>query len=1032
MQLNPQQQQAVDTLDGPVLVVAGPGTGKTQVLAMRIANILEQGIGVDAGNILCLTFTESGVTAMRRRLQKIIGAEAYHVYIHTFHSFCNEVIQTFPEKFAEFSGNPRQLDDLSRIKLLRGILDDLDSEKKYHLRLFHNPYQHLYEITSSIQTLKREGISPDEFSQVAAEELAELEANPEISKRTGRPTQKYASALKTAERNVELAEIYETYANRLVEENMYDYEDMILFVLQHLAEDDELLAYYQEKFLYIHVDEYQDTNGSQNKLIKLLGSNAPENKPNIFAVGDDDQAIYRFQGANVDNLLFFEQQFDGVQTIPITINYRSNQAILDFAQDSISHNQNRLVNIIPNLDKELKAGRDLKPIKPQVSVLETGQEELDFLVAQVQELVKSGGKYEEIAILYRRHSDAEDVIDAFLRAGIPMKLAVGGNALNERPVQMLLNLLKLINFEVEQRDSLLFEVVFYDFLQQKFGFSRLDAFKLLAFVNDHNHFVKDPKQKMSLFFAMGDESLLQQAGIEEKEGLGRFFQQIVEWKEAVANDTILDFLANFLQESGLFAKVFGKNMDIDQANAVNAFFQFVKTQQQTDRGIKLPQLLSDLELLAENNLGVSEQKLDLDGDSVNLMTAHGSKGLEFENVFIIKAFHKNWGGRVSRQIIKLPPQLLTLAEMPETKEEKKDLETEDERRLFFVAATRAQKRLFVTTANQYGDAKNTREVEASQFVTELAEGVYEKEDPQDILPPASQRLQQNMQPIIKKDLSNAEQEFLKALVSKFRLSASALNEYLECPLKFKFNRLLKAPVPASPHIALGNAVHKALEKQGRDLMNGENLSEEKLLADFEQALGNELLSGEDYTLTLTEGRVILQKYFQTYQDTWQAPAAVEYNFGRHNVVLEIPDQDPIVLSGKIDKLEWVDKDTSRVKIIDFKTSSYKTENQIRGLTKAADKNIWRQLVFYVLMGNLDDQFRHPSKMQKYQIDHVEVDFLKETRGKLHRVPITINQDDVHELTLEIADVIKSIRNLDFYGTENYPLCGECEYCKQFA
>lgn len=412
------------------------------------------------------------------------------------------------------------------------------------------------------------------------------------------------------------------------------------------------------------------------------------------------------------------------------------------------------------------------------------------------------------------------------------------------------------------------------------------------------------------------------------------------------------------------------------------------------------------------------------------MTAHGSKGLEFENVFIIKAFHGNWGGRMSRQLIKLPPQLLTLAQQPESKEVKKDLETEDERRLFFVAATRAKKRLFVTTANQYGDAKNTREVEASQFITELSDNVYENLEAEKILPPTEQRLQQNLQPIIKKDLSTAEEAFLKALVSKFRLSASALNEYLECPLKFKFNRLLKAPIPASPHIALGNAVHKALEKQGRALMNGEKLSEEKLLTDFEQALNNELLSGEDYLLTLTEGRGILQKYFQTYQDTWQAPAAVEYNFGRHNVVLELPEQEPIVLSGKIDKLEWVDQQTSRVKIIDFKTSSYKTENQIRGLTKAADKNIWRQLVFYVLMANLDNQFRPPNKMQKYQVDHVEVDFLKETRGKLHRVAIVINQDDVHELTLEIADVIQAIRNLDFYGTEKYPLCKECEYCQQ--
>lgn len=1029
-QLNPEQKRAVDTIEGPVLVVAGPGTGKTQVLAMRIANILQNDMDVDASNILCLTFTESGVGAMRKRLQSIIGSLAYHVNIYTFHGFCNDVIQTYPEKFPKLNGSPRQLDDLSRIKVIRQILDELPSEKKYHLRLFANPYQHQYEIITSIQTLKREGVSAGEFAEVVSEQLSELEAYPDLNAKTGKPKQKYAQQLKTAERNVELAEIYAAYEQVLQDENLYDYEDMILFVINAFEDDWDLVQHYRERFQYIHVDEYQDTNGSQNKLIKLLGSEHPENRPNIFAVGDDDQAIYRFQGANVDNLLFFEQQFAGVQTVAITTNYRSNQAILDFAKDSIGHNQNRLVNIISGLSKDLKSGRALKPIKPTVAQLETGEDELEYVVTKINELVAGGANYEDIAILYRRHSDAEDIIDALLRSHIPLKLATGGNALEEQSVQMLLNLLKLIQFKVSERDSILFEALFYTFLQKQFAFSRLEVFKLLAYVNDHNHFVRDPKAKIGLFSVMGDVNKLAEAGIEDSTGFVSFYQKIVAWKELEANTNLVDFVAHILQESGLFAKVFGKELDIDEANAVNSFFQFVKAQYQADRQLNLVRFLEDLNLLAENNLSIGEKSMELQHDSVNLMTAHASKGLEYSNVFIVKAFHRNWGGRVSRQIIKLPPELLTLVEVPSDREQKKELETEDERRLFFVAATRAQQRLFVTFANEYGDPKNKKEVEASQFVTELATEVFEPVSAENAITTSQEsRLRKSVAPLIKIDIGEQEREFLGALVRKFRLSASALNEYLECPLKFKFNRLLKAPIPSSPHIALGNAVHKALEKQGRQLMKGKALSKSELMQDFETALETELLSGEDYELTLTEGLHILDGYFEEYKDSWPVPAAVEYNFSKHNVILEFTDQEPVVLSGKIDKLEWVDEATSRIKIIDYKTSNPKTENEIRGLTKSSDKNIWRQLVFYVLMAQLDDRFKHPSKMQKYLVDHVEVDFLKAKNGKRVRRAITIVQEDVVELKQEIDVAMKSIRNLEFYGESDYELCGECDYCK---
>jgi DNA helicase-2/ATP-dependent DNA helicase PcrA len=358
-------------------VVAGPGTGKTFMLASRIANILAS-TDVRSDNILCLTFTEAGVTAMRQKLHNMIGDSAYYVKVATYHGFANEVIQANPDKFS-FSKDLEQLDDLGAFKLMREIIiEELASEGSYDLIPFHNKYQYQGEISKNIQTLKREAVLPERLKVVSEEIVSALEADPKINGRTKKPTDAWQREMKSAKRNIELARIYARYQEKLKDLGKYDYEDMIMSVIERLGSDDELLAYYQEKYLYILVDEYQDTNGSQNQIIKHLGSF--DERPNIFAVGDDDQAIYRFQGANVENLLFFEKQFKDVTTIPVTINYRSSQLVLDAAESVIEHNENRLTKLIPNLVKHLVAGNDIPEHKIQVFKLSSYEAEINCIV----------------------------------------------------------------------------------------------------------------------------------------------------------------------------------------------------------------------------------------------------------------------------------------------------------------------------------------------------------------------------------------------------------------------------------------------------------------------------------------------------------------------------------------------------------------------------------------------------------------------------------------------------------------------------
>jgi DNA helicase-2/ATP-dependent DNA helicase PcrA len=1023
--LNPKQREAVETIEGPVLVVAGPGTGKTQILATRIAHILEQ-TDINPRNILCLTFTEAGVRAMRQRLQTLIGTEAYYVPIHTFHSFSNEIIQTFPDKFPQLSGSPVRLDDIQRIKLVKGILDDFESlgVGSTNLIPLYNKYQYLRDILSAIQQLKREGVSPEDMSKLSKEILDELKASPKLFK--GNPTGEYMRSLRVAERNVELAAIYARYQKLLVEAGYYDYEDMILFVIEQLERDDELLSFIQEQYIYILVDEYQDTNGSQNKLIQMLGSFGAE--PNIFAVGDDDQAIYRFQGANVENLLSFTKYFPKAKVISVDTNYRSNQAILDAAQSSIKHNQNRLVELIPDLSKNLKAGLELAKHKPLSYQFANGQAELNFIIKKIRELHASGVAYTDIAVLYRKHADAEDVIDALLHGEVPINVIRGSNALDELRVRQLVKILKLIGGWEPEGERDLWEMLHYDFLQAKFNYSPVDIYQVAQAVDKYNWRQPDRSKRIELLNILVDPDKYRDVVDSVKGHLDRLQEistQILRWRSLSSNTTLPDLISNVIQDSGLLSVLFDGDTDVDQVNAINSFFTFVKERYHLDREIKLKELLADMHTLEENNLGVPEQQLETDSDSVHLSTAHGAKGLEFQHVFIIKCYKGNWGDKVQRDIIKLPAELVG---EPVDKEEKKDLAQEDERRLFFVALTRAKQQVYISSAQEYISGTDVKETEQSRFILEIdtellqegSTGEYEELDPQ--------LAQQLLAPVTVKPAADEESKFLRGILTDFRLSASAMNEFLECPLKFKFNRLLRIPMPANEAVSLGNSIHKALELNAYKAMEEGGWDKKMALRDFETALRREYLGGDQFVRVLAEGKDTLSKYFDFYKDDFAMPAAVEYNFGKHNVILELPASEPVVLSGKIDKLEWVSEKDLRIKIVDYKVSSPKTENFIRGGTKEQNKNIWRQLAFYVLMAQLDDNFKPRNKMQKYMLDHVEVDFVKNVDEKFKKVSLEISTEDISSLKNEISEVITAIRNLEFHGTDKYPLCGECEFC----
>ncbi|RYE13082.1 MAG: ATP-dependent helicase, partial [Sphingobacteriales bacterium] len=415
--LNPEQLAAVNKMDGPVLVVAGPGTGKTQILAARIGKILTETDALPS-EILCLTYTDAGAVAMRKRLFEFIGPDAYRINIYTFHAFCNEVIQENLEYFGKI--NLDAISDLDSAILFRELIDDFGNDHALK-RFTGDRYFDAPRLKSLFSTMKRESWNEELIIQAVKDYVDDLPNREEyIYKRAnaakgisiGDPKQKDIDAV-TERMNTLLAAVaeYKNYSTKMKDGNWYDYDDMIIWVLKAFRENEDILRRYQERYQYILVDEFQDTSGSQNELLKFL-LNYWET-PNVFVVGDDDQSIFKFQGANMENILDFANVYvNTLHTVVLKHNYRSNQHILDISKALINNNKKRLTEQL-QLDKNLQSSHprfDDLVVEPTLREYENPDQELVDIARIIKMQLQKGTPANEIAVIYRNHSQVEDLV----------------------------------------------------------------------------------------------------------------------------------------------------------------------------------------------------------------------------------------------------------------------------------------------------------------------------------------------------------------------------------------------------------------------------------------------------------------------------------------------------------------------------------------------------------------------------------------------------------------------------------------------
>ncbi len=970
--LNPEQREAVDSIDGPVMVVAGPGTGKTQILTLRIANILLK-TDTRPENILALTFTEAAATNMRKRLATIVGAPAFRVEIKTFHSFCNEILQRFPEYFPRVVGS-QAITEVDASGIVEEII--LNSREEIALlKPWGDPMLYVGDILRKIEELKREGLTPEKFEEILLQTEKDYKNRSDLIHEKGaykgRIKSEHLDYFKRIEKNKELALIYKKYQEELFNKRLYDFSDMIMEVLNQLesykvesrkSEENVLKMILQETHQYILVDEHQDTNNAQNRILEILADFHPN--PNVFVVGDHKQAIFRFQGASVENFLYFQTLYPEAKLIELFRNYRSTQEILDVAHSLISS------------DKSLTAeGSQNAGAKIQVCSFKNESHENFGIVEKIKSLIESGVEKKEIAVIYRTNKEAFGVAEALRKSSIAFTIESDEDLLGDRYVRKFLAILSAIEHYGE--DSELARALHIE----EVGLDILESFRLMR---------ESRKLGKSMF-----ESL--DAKTKEKFEL---------WTRKSKEQELLPFLEYIFRESGIMESAL-KSKDAEAFLGIERLFEEAKRIVSRERGATLSHFIKYLEILKTHGLFIKRPKKATGADSIRLMTAHKSKGLEFEAVFIIHASEKSFGKSSNRD--KLP----LINEVYKRVGGKESVDSlSDERRIFYVSLTRAKKSIFISYHECDTDGK---ELLPSPFIDELREDRKETHQENGDFSFTKMVTDLGTAPQFKE----IDKQFVNELFYSEQFSVTALNNYLDCPWKYFYRNLVRIPEVQEKYLLFGTAMHSAVEELftaraiAKERGTVGEIGKEYLLSAFRKSLDQSILHGREKEEALQKGLKSLAAWYDERHSSWLLPYEVERNI--RGVELE-----GVVLSGKLDKIEFLNN--KEVRVTDYKTGKVKSRNEIEGKTKsqAGNGDFKRQLVFYKLLLDL-------SKDLELDMKTGIIEFLEPNEAsKIKWEEFEIGKEEVEALKDTIKSVVKEITNLEFW--DRYCDEEKCKYC----
>ncbi len=972
--LNPLQQQAVDAIEGPVMVIAGPGTGKTQILALRVANILDK-TDTKPENILALTFTDAGSHAMKERLRRYIGDAAYRVAVHTFHSFAGQLIAKYPDAYPNIIGG-RAATDIERFSIIEDIVNDGNLKE---LRPNGDPLYYVKKIPGAISDLKKEYVTPNEFARRLQELEARLLDLPKFHEKgahKGKVRSDFAKEEKRINKLQELTHVYRQYQQVLKDRHLYDFEDMIVETVGALSKNEEMLLDLQETYQYILADEHQDVNESQNKILELLAHF--HDKPNIFVVGDEKQSIYRFQGASLDNFLFFEDKFPGTEIVQLVDNYRSTQAILDIAHSLIKSDDPELAKLrIPlKAAGEKVKGRQAMPAgRQECRRFSHEAVEDDWLVSEIKKLLDSGVPSEEIAIIVRYNKDVEHIASRLRIAGLDARASAESDIL-DHPVTKAAEDLMLASLEVGN-ETALFSVLTHCC----WGIDSGDLSLVLAARS-----YREPLRKL-----IYDEERLRELGVENSEAILRV-GEVLDEARAMSSTKAPHFVLQYLlKESGLLASI-TKDDPSEGVRVLRRLYDDIESMVREKQASTLAAVVSQLKYRRTHNLSLTAPYIDVDQTAVQVMTAHKSKGLEFHTVFLPRATDNAFGKADKRDYFKLPLGKHQIF---------KDEGEEDDRRLLYVAITRAKVNLLVSSAENTTGGKIC---EPTRFLYQMEGDAFTTFDTTD----EEEAFRPEAMLEVERPSFHLNPSDIKHLFLERGLSVTHLNNYLEDPRKYYLENLLRQPQPQSLSAMKGNAVHEVLDRAVSSFVqSGKWMTLSEANTQLQTALERMPIGINDLTRLHENALQIINSYLPRLGLQVAKSSRPEMSL---KVVLKTDDEElpEIPLTGKIDRLDF-SEDGRVVRVTDYKTGKPKSRNDVEGNTKSSNGNYKRQLVFYALLLEL---YGMEIKSPEFILSFVEP---KEKSGEIVEHSFSITKEEVEDLKKEIIRVSKEIISGEKFG-----------------
>jgi DNA helicase-2/ATP-dependent DNA helicase PcrA len=947
--LNPEQKKAVTHGKGPLIIIAGAGTGKTKVITHRIAHLISSKMAKPE-EILAVTFTEKAASEMEERVDLLIPYSYSFVDISTFNSFGEQILRDYGIEIG-YSPDFKLLDEVEQAIFFREHLFQFQLD---YYRPLSSPTRFIQDILLAIKRLKQEDIKPQEYLEYA--EKLEQEASDDVTKERAR-------------KHKEMARVFNNFQDCLKTEGKIDFEDQVTLVVDLFRQRSSVLEVFQDKYQFILVDEFQDTNYIQFELLKLIASK----HRNLTVVGDDDQSIFRFRGASLANIHNFRKIYPDYEKVVLNKNYRSTQPILDSAYKLIQQNNPYRLEVQENIDKTLESSLEETGKSIHMLTFDTLSHEADRVAELIEEKEKEGIRLSDMAILVRRNADA----DAFLRAlnmkGIPFRFSGSRGLYTQDEVKILVAFIKTLT-DFDDSKSLFFLA-----LTEVYNLDPYDLTPLTNYANKKNF----PLHRV--FKMVYEEKNPVDISASAEKTVKQIVEDMLYFVRYASSHNAGHVVYVFLEKSGYLKSLVEKG-DLSselKIKNIRIFFDKIRKFSELTEDDSIYSFAQHLDLLQQVGDNPATAEAELEEVAVNVLTFHKAKGLEFPVVFMVSLIADRFPGRHRKEKIPVPDDILK-EDLPETEKY-----YQEERRLFYVGMTRAKMLLYMTWAKDYG-LKRLKKV--SPFVLEALDL---PSLPDEVQKASTLEEIQRYAPYTSK--SPVSQKIREMGV--LNLSYSQVDDYLTCPLRYKFRRIMRIPVLPHHNLVFGLVCHNTIHYYLKMKMRGKTVTEKELLQAYEERWVNEgFLSREHEEMRKKVGEEAMRLYFRRQESSDLLPQFLEKKF---RVLLE-----GVKLTGRWDRVDYLKEGGV---VIDFKATAVKDQ-------KEADKRT-----------------RDSLQMDMYAFAFVRTQELPLLETRLHFLESDIigraekGKKECQKAEEKIRQAEEGIRDQNFQARPDWHNCSLCDF-----